>query len=183
MKIDAIAVVSADGCIANPDHPTQDWASKADFAHFTDVKSGYKLLIMGLATYRNSPTYLMEPNALPENTLRVILTSDPSSSKNKPIPGKREFVNLTAQQVVAKYSKSYDSALLLGGSVVYTSFIEAGLIDEFYITTEDSVTLNQENNATPLLLDGKSLADFPHVILYNEHPEPTTTITKIKFNT
>jgi len=69
------------------------------------------------------------------------------------------------QKLVEKHQDNYRSCLILGGSYVYTTFLEAGLIDEMYITVEpkDNIT------GIPFIGGGRKLGEIV------ELPKPEIT--------
>lgn len=145
-----VAAVSLDEYIArNNESDILQWTSKEDKVFFSELKSKHNMFIMGSKTYRELP---IKP--VP-GTLRVVMTHAPEKYINEQISGQIEFVNLSAKEIVLKYSLRFDEALILGGSHVYQQFIEADLVDEIYLTIEPI----KHVNGTPLLSSGKKLED------------------------
>lgn len=123
MSIDGFMTKGSDGVVT-------PWTSAEEKAHFAQLRSEHKLFVFGRNTYEAS---------LPATTpgvLKIVLTHHPEEYKDQEIQGSLEFHNLSAQQFVNKYQKKFDSCLILGGSVVNTEFLEAGLVDEIYLTVE-----------------------------------------------
>ena len=132
MKVTMVSVCSADGKMTRGDDPlVQHWSSKEDFAHFMELINAHKLLVMGRKTFE-----AVEPHPQPER-LRVVLTSTPDDFAAAVIPGQLEFSSAAPRDLVASLEgRGYDSLLLLGGGHVNAAFLQAGLVNELYMTIE-----------------------------------------------
>ncbi len=132
MKIILVAAISEDGFIADSNGKVKTWTSKEDQKFFEDIKSRYTLMVMGSRTYNLSPK---KPTA---GVLRVVLTREPEVYKSQVIEGQLAFHNMSPTAFAAAY-KNYDACLLLGGGLVYEAFLDAGLVDEMYLTKEPAI--------------------------------------------
>ena len=131
MKITMVAAISKDGFLTKGENPdVSEWTSEADKAFFKDIRSKHKLFVMGRKTYDSGAVKPLE------GTLKIVLTSNPSLYANQAVKGEIEFHDLSPLQFVQKYQNSYETCLLLGGSMVYTEFLRANLVDEIYLTIE-----------------------------------------------
>ena len=149
MHIEAIAVQSSDGFIADSKGDTSLLHSPEDTALFNTKKSEFNLLVMGLHTFESVQGIL----TLSPNILRVVLTHRPEDYAKYIVPNELIFMSSEPHQLVSRMEQhGYNSMLIMGGSNVYTDFLSAGLIHRFHITTEP-VTLK---NGIPLTTE----ADF-----------------------
>ena len=145
-----VAVVSRDDFITDGDTPGAGWASKADRSFFAQLRSQHDLFVMGARTF----------DALPKNLstgpVRVVLTKHPEKYSEQEMLGALQFKSLSPEKFVQDYRDTYASCLVLGGSQVYTDFLEAGLVDECYVVQEDQLL----KKGTPLFTKNLKLEDF-----------------------
>src|SRR3989344_2196841 len=122
MKVIALIVQSINGRITKgSDEKVYQWTSGEDKEHLKKM------------TYKAFKKYIQ----LSPNTLRMVMTSQPEKYKDDIVIGQLEFVNKSPKELVEKYEKKgYKELLLLGGSKIYSSFLEAGLLNELLITIE-----------------------------------------------
>lgn len=132
MRIILPAVMSADGRITKGDiGQAHYWSSKEDAAFFTSLVKKHTALVMGRKTYE-----VVQPTPTPD-TLRLVLTSKPESFTEAAIPGSLEFMTASPQKVVDYLvQQGHTEALLVGGAPVHAAFLQAGLVDELYLTIE-----------------------------------------------
>lgn len=137
MHIEAIAVRSSDGFIADLNGDTSLLHSPEDTKLFEEEKLRFHLLVMGRKTYESIKGILK----LSPNILRVVLTHSPQQFVCDVIPNKLEFITNDPQNFVRTMEqRGFSSMLVVGGSQVYSEFIRAGVLNRFHITTEQ-VTL------------------------------------------
>ncbi len=133
MHIEAIAVQSTDGFIADSNGGTTLLHSPEDSALLAEKKSKFKLLVMGLYTYVSVKGIL----TLSPNILRVVLTHRPGDYEKDSVPNELIFISSEPHEIVSRMEQhGYNSMLIMGGSKVYSDFLRAGLINRFHITTE-----------------------------------------------
>jgi len=134
MKVIALIVQSINGRITKgSDEKVYQWTSGEDKEHLKQMTSKASLIVMGSTTYEAFKKYIQ----LSPNTLRMVMTSQPEKYKDDIVIGQLEFVNKSPKELVEKYEKKgYKELLLLGGSKIYSSFLEAGLLNELLITIE-----------------------------------------------
>ena len=132
MKISMVAVMSLNGKITRGTSSSViDWASKADAGSFKQILVDNPVYIMGSRTF---DAVKPKPGS---NKLRVILTHKPESYNMLKIPGQIEFTDDSPDEVIKDLRRrGYDKALVLGGSQIYGLFLEAGLVDDIYLTVE-----------------------------------------------
>ena len=134
MKIIAVAVVSANGKLTDGNNPhISKWTSKEDSRFFRSQILGSNLIVMGSGTYEVERD-LIHPD---EKHLRIVLTKNPDKYLQNKIPGQLEFSDEEIFLLVQTLEKrGYSEMLLVGGSEIYSAFLSANLIDEFYLTIE-----------------------------------------------
>jgi dihydrofolate reductase len=85
---------------------------------------------------------------LEPNRLRLILTKNPEEFADQVVVGQLEFSNSTPDDVVKNLKKrGFKNVMIAGGSYVYSSFLNSGLIDEIKVTIEPIFF----DSGTPLL--------------------------------
>lgn len=143
MKTSLIAAVSADGKIAQDvGQSSLDWTSKEDTQFFVAKTKEIGAVVMG------KTTWLTFGRALKGRRL-IVLCRDPEAQTT--MEGV-EFVNETAEALVGRLTSEGVAGLALcGGSSVYSQFLQAGLVDELYLTVEpvlfgDGVPLSTGRN-------------------------------------
>lgn len=154
MYIKAVVAMSLNGFITNGSDPdVTKWTSAEDKAHFKASKAESNLIVMGKNTY----LAMRKSMVLDDKTLRVVLVRDLSEFLDDTVDGKLEFSNLEPLQLVEWLEElGHNEMLLAGGSYVYSSFLEAGLIDELLVTIEPVVF----ESGTPLFSNLKSTQNF-----------------------
>lgn len=132
MKVTMVAVCSADGFLTHGDDPSvQHWSSREDYAHFLQLIGQHKLVVMGRKTYE-----AVHPKPQPER-LRIVLTHSPEQFVGQQIKGQLEFRSATPGELVtALGGQGYTGLLLVGGGQTNTDFLQAGLVDELWLTIE-----------------------------------------------
>ncbi len=114
---------SLDGYIAHNDHDNVDWTSKEDKEEFVRYREEVGAVIMGFNTWK---MYGQKPIA---NCFCVVLTSDPAPDQENVI-----FRSDPARVVQDLEAKGYKEAALIGGGGANATFLNAGLLDEMYVT-------------------------------------------------
>ena len=134
MKIIAVVVQSVNGRITNGnDGRVYKWTSEEDKKRLRGMTATASLIVMGSSTYDAFKQYLK----LSPTTLRIVMTSKPEKYRDEVVAGQLEFSNQTPEELVETYQKKgHKELLLLGGSKVYSSFLEAKLINELLLTVE-----------------------------------------------
>ncbi|MGO8948911.1 MAG: dihydrofolate reductase family protein [Ktedonobacterales bacterium] len=126
MRVLLLAAISIDGRIARTGHEVINWSSPEDKRMFMQVSQEAGLLIMGRSTYET----LERP--LPDR-LHIVLTHDPS----RPAPPRVEFTSAPPALILEDLeTRGFQTAILAGGARTYRTFIDAGLVDELWLTLE-----------------------------------------------
>jgi dihydrofolate reductase len=134
MRVTMATVMSVDGRITQGDKVRASfWRSVEDGEILKSLIARHQVLIMGRKTYE---TVRPKPAT---HRLMIVLTSDMEQFASHEVPGSLEFVSEQPRQLISRLTaRGYDSVLLLGGSS-NIPFVEAGVVDELYLTVEPSL--------------------------------------------
>ncbi len=175
MHIEAVAVTSKDGKLADNKGDAYSWVSPEDQQLFTEIKSGYSLIVMGRKTYEAIKGQLR----LSPEILRIVLTHTPQQYESDMIPNELEFISAEPIPLVeAMEQRGYTSMLIAGGSQVYTEFAQTGLINRFHVTVEPVIL----GEGLPLA-DHLDLETHANVIERTQLNTKGTVHTVYEFNT
>jgi dihydrofolate reductase len=132
MKVILIAALSADGLLARDgDDFSMDWTSPEDVKLFVRVTKEAGVMIMGSRTFA---TTIAAGRKLPGRKM-VVYTSKPHIDHDR--ADATEFTNDPPAVVLERLAKEgYASVAVCGGAAVYDMFLQAGLVDELYISFE-----------------------------------------------
>lgn len=124
MKITLIASLSVDGNIAKDVHQSSlDWNEKADTQFFVSKTKELGTVVMGWNTWRTIGKSL--------SGRRLIVLS---RSKHDDQDGV-EFVDETVSHLCQRLqTQGVKTLAVAGGASVYSQFLQAGLVDELYVT-------------------------------------------------
>lgn len=162
-----IMAQTVDGKIAkHSEHVTMDWTSAEDKKFFRTETKKHAALIVGKKTFDTFP------GPLP-NRLNVVLTRTPDTSLNQ--TGVLEYTNLEPMTLLAHLAtQGIESVVIAGGAVTNKLFLEAGCVDELYLTIEPIIfghgmclcdTLPEDINLT--LTATETLNDNTVLLKYN----------------
>jgi len=127
MRIFMIAAVTADGFIGRDAEHEADWTNKEDKRTFVELTKEAGTMIFGSTTYKTIG------RALPDRRM-IVMTSQPD---NQPAVEGVEFTNESPKNLVERLEKEGVTAVAIcGGAKIYTAFMQAGLIQEVYLTVE-----------------------------------------------
>jgi dihydrofolate reductase len=127
MRVLLLAAMTIDGKIARATHEVIKWNSPEDKSMFMRVSQESGVLIMGRNTYET----LERP--LPER-LHIVLTH---RTMNRPSPEQVEFTSAPPADILADLERrGYQTVILAGGAATNRVFIDAGLVDELWLTLE-----------------------------------------------
>ncbi len=137
MKVIMVMVTTLNGKITRGDNPdVSAFASKEDAALFHALKEHNRCYIMGAETFEASRTKIM----LRKGKLRVVMTHTPDKYKAEAVPGRLEFTSAAPGELLERLQKrGHRRVLLLGGATMNRIFLEAGLVDEIWVTVEPFV--------------------------------------------
>lgn len=137
MKIICVMAMSVDGRITAGDSgEVHLWTSREDKEHFSQMIEGAKVIILGSNTYQ---AYRGKINYRDSDKLRIVMTRDVTKFKEDEIPGKLEFTDESAVDLVNRLRKKYDKILLTGGGVINGLFFKENLVDELVLTVEPKI--------------------------------------------
>jgi len=126
MNVFLIAAITADGFIGRHSLHGSDWTSKEDKKVFVRLTKEAGVMVMG------SRTFATIGRALPGRR-NIVLTSHPDNLQVEGI----EPTDDTPQELVARLEKEGVPRLAVcGGTSVYEQFMQAGLVNELYLTVE-----------------------------------------------
>lgn len=128
MRVVTLAVMTADGRIAQLSSGFVDWSSREDKRMFAQVTRRVGVVIMGRTTYELLPSPLA-------GRLTIVLTTHPEGQTAQ--SGSVEFMSGTPKDIIAVLAaRGYAEAVVAGGASVYQAFLEAGAVDELWLTIE-----------------------------------------------
>jgi dihydrofolate reductase len=146
MRVTLIAVQSLDGYITKHGEPGSDFASGADQAHFRKALASFDCCVMGAETYRTARDQIRGRMTAPR--LRIVLTRSPAAFASDAIADQLEFSSESPKSLIAHLqARGCSRCALLGGSQIHSLFLEAGLVDELWLTIEPVLF----GEGTPLL--------------------------------
>lgn len=135
MQIVLIAAQSADGFIARHETPGSGFASPADQSHFREALKAFDACVMGSVTYVVDRQAIL--SRLTPGRLRLVLTRDPAKFAGDVSPGRLEFTSESPKAMVDRLrTLGHKRCALLGGAQVHSLFLDAGLVDELWLTVE-----------------------------------------------
>lgn len=113
-----------------------EWTSSEDQEYFQQLKHRYKVIIMGSKTYKS----IRDQITLSPRVLRVVFTRNPSRYTKQVVSGQLEFTNERPKDVLSAIeSRGYKDALLVGGSIINSTFLNDNLVNELSITIEPKI--------------------------------------------
>jgi dihydrofolate reductase len=135
MRVTLIAVQSLDGFITKHATPGSDFASPADQVHLRSALAGFDCSVMGAETYRTSRELIRERMIAPR--LRIVMSRTPEKFAADTLPGRLEFSSSTpAELLTSLQSRGHRACALLGGAQMHSLFLNAGLVNELWLTIE-----------------------------------------------
>ncbi len=168
MHITLCVAITKDGFINKIGQKhAQEWTSKEDQAHFLALTRQYSLQFWGRHTFEDNREQLR----FSEVRRRIVFTHS-TAQTDAPLG-----VVYTAEPILKVVQQLEDEGftrgLLLGGGVLFSQFLELGLVDEAFVTIEPTTF----GSGIPFLLQGKTLADFPELELVDsQHLNATGTV-------
>jgi dihydrofolate reductase len=170
MQLILIAAQSLDGFITRHDQPGSDFTSPEDKAYFRAVLSGFDANVVGATTYRAERALFLAKRG---NGRRfVVLTRTPDAFAGDARANELEFSAETPGALCERLrSLGHRRVALLGGSQVHSLFLDAGLVDELWLTLEPRLF----GSGTPLL---SAKTDLRLKLLGHEHLGGDTLLVK-----
>lgn len=129
MKVFIIAAISADGFIARDATDLADWTSTEDKKLFVSLTKEAGVMVMGATTLATIG------RALPGRRT-IVYTTHPEDINIEGIEPTAEDPKLLVERLKAEGA---NAVAICGGRSVYSLFMQAGLVDELYLTVEPTV--------------------------------------------
>lgn len=133
MKISIYIAISSNGFISNSRN-VPDWLSPEYGQEFYSICQKYKAVIMGKTTYK-----ILAPSYLPLTTegTTVVLTTDKQAKSENPTV---VFTQNNATEIVQMLrDKGHREAVIIGGAMTISEFINARLADDIYLVIEPAL--------------------------------------------
>jgi dihydrofolate reductase len=178
MKVSLIAAVSTDGFIAPENQagkPSTSWTSPEDTAWFNRKTKEIGTVIMGRTTWETIPAKHRPLN----NRLNLIYTTKAPSSidavqfdsvVNHDFDTTTPYTtSLPPDKLINRLSDHFRELAVIGGTSIYTLFMDAGMVDTLHLTVEPVLF----GTGTPLF--DKSL-DTALQLQQVEHLNPNTLL-------
>jgi dihydrofolate reductase len=163
MKVFIIAALTADGYIGlDESHRATSWTTNADKVFFVSRTKKAGTVVMGRKTFDTFGKPLKDRRL-------IILTRNPQSLSIEGV----EPTDETALQLVERLKdEGVKELAVCGGASVYAQFMEAGLVDEIYLTIMPKVfgtgvpLFGTQQDADLELLESTPLEDGNSVLLH-----------------
>ncbi|MEN8211670.1 MAG: dihydrofolate reductase family protein [Thermodesulfobacteriota bacterium] len=125
MNVILLMAITADGMIARDSSQIINWTGKEDKRYFVHITRKSGVMIMG------SKTFDMIGKVLPGRK-NIVMTRDKSRKSHD----KNLIFTDKAPDTILKdlQAQGFESAVLIGGSIVNTLFLKENLIDEIHVT-------------------------------------------------
>lgn len=130
MKISIYVAISANGLISNSRN-VPDWLSPEYGEGFVSICQKTKAVIMGKTSYN-----ILAPDHLPlqkEGTTVVLTTDEQAKSDNPTVVFTKNKASEIAEMLA---KKGHTEAVIIGGAMTVSEFINAGLVDDIYLVME-----------------------------------------------
>jgi dihydrofolate reductase len=126
VRVLLLAVITLDGKIARNAHEFSGWSSREDKRLFARASREAGVVVMGRSTYETMPRPL-------PGRLNVVMTRQPPAIAPEGV----EFTSDPPERIVERLAmRSYSAIVVAGGAQVYRAFLEAGVVDELWLTVE-----------------------------------------------
>jgi dihydrofolate reductase len=125
-KISMFLLQSLDGIIAKKQGDSLDWGSFEDKEHFRSKTKQMGIMIMGSNLYKVMPEHAFDKR------LTYVLTSNPNVLRKQ--KNVEFFSGKPAELVELLSRKGFHEAALVGGGLIYGSFLKEKLVDEIWVT-------------------------------------------------
>lgn len=163
MRVTLVAALSVDGFIAQTSGQSSlTWVSSEDRQFFTAKTKEIGTVVMGRATYETLEQPLVERR-------NIVLTSDPGAQAG----GGVEFTAESPADLIRRLaSEGVTRVAVIGGTQVYSAFLNEGLVHELFLTVEpvlfgSGIKLAETNSQIDLeLLDSQRLGSQAVLLHY-----------------
>lgn len=127
------------------------WTSLEDQIYFSKLIKSSDLVIMGRKTYQVNSSKM----DLKHGPLRLVLTKHPEKYSHLNIPNHLEFISLSPTEISLQYFPKYKQILILGGSQIYSLFLNQHIITDIYLTVEPLIFSTGKNLFDKLKINQK----------------------------
>ena len=135
METVAIAALSLDGCMTRHGVEGNGFTSAVEEKHFSRVLKTFDCSVFGSLTFDAARNQI--EGRLSADRLRIVLTSRKEDYAGNARSGMLEFHEGAPWDITSLLNeRGKTRCALLGGARVFADFLQAGLIDEFWITYE-----------------------------------------------
>jgi dihydrofolate reductase len=135
MRVTLIAAQSLDGFITKHETPGSAFASSADQRHFREALADFDCCIMGAETYRSAREQIR--GGIDSSRSRTVLSRSPEKFADDRLPGRLEFSSEAPAALLSRLAdRARQRCALLGGAQIHSLFLQAGLVDELWLTIE-----------------------------------------------
>ncbi|MBF0467302.1 MAG: dihydrofolate reductase [Desulfamplus sp.] len=144
MKVILVMAMTLDGKIARHSMEPVNWTGKADKRKFVKITKEAGAVIMGSTTFDTIGKILPDRKniVMTRNPIRLAIDSNHSGTvqnlnRNSRTTGNGilEFTDKSPEEILKSLEKEgFESAALIGGSIINGLFAKENLIDEVYIT-------------------------------------------------
>lgn len=130
MKVSIICVISLDGYLNPKVEMSPEWSSPEDRQFFVDETKRTGVMVMGQSTFK----YSFHEKAMPDRW-SVVVTHNTSQ--------KMEYVWFTdddPKEILKRIeAEGYQEVSVIGGGVINSLFMNAGLVTDLYITVSSHI--------------------------------------------
>jgi dihydrofolate reductase len=170
MKIVLIVAQSLDGFITRHDEPGVAWASEADQRWFRNSLQQFDCQVMASGTYATVRDHLQTKSG--DDCLRIVMTRTPEAYRMDQQTGALEFTNQSPQEILQSLAQANrNTCALLGGSMAHDAFLQAGLVDEIWVTIEPKLfgqgtpVITQQQDQSLKIIDHQRLPDSDSLVI------------------
>ncbi|MBD3250682.1 MAG: hypothetical protein GF381_03900 [Candidatus Pacebacteria bacterium] len=174
MQVSLIAAISADGFIAQqPDQASVSWTSQADKKFFAELTRQIGVVVMGRRTFATIGHPLSDRlNLIYTRQSRQVLLEEFNLDLNLS-RDRLQVTQLEPQELVAQAARQgFGQLAVCGGASIYRQFIQAGVVDQVYLTVEpvffgQGIALFDQELAVDLeLVESRQLNDKGTMLLH-----------------
>lgn len=170
MRVVLIVAQSLDGFITRHDEPGVAWVSTADQRWFRNSLQQFDCQVMAAGTYATVRDHLQTKSA--DDCLRIVMTRTPEAYQSDQQAGALEFTDQTPGAILQSLEQARrQSCALLGGAIAHDAFLQAGLVDEVWVTIEPRLfgrgtpVIKQRQDQSLEIIDHQRLPDSHSLVI------------------